>query len=134
VQLVWRVPQSVGSLTNANSYLELSQPPRVRVQREDCPLVASASSRFELNAAEATRLTATVHDPDAKRDMLALAEIYRQAAARARMRAKAKVKGPRSMHGRRFRLPRHILSSLPGSPRSMSASEEAQASDQLEAD
>ena len=52
---------------------------------------------YELNAAEAERLADTMSHPAAKRAMLALAENYRQMGAYARMRAKAKLRGPRSL-------------------------------------
>ena len=52
---------------------------------------------FELNAAEAERLAAATTEAAAKRDMLALAESYRQMAARAQAKAFAEVSSPRSI-------------------------------------
>ena len=52
--------------------------------------------RYERGAEEAKRLASTFEHDAAKRDMLARADFFRQAAARARTRAKAKLKGPRS--------------------------------------
>jgi hypothetical protein len=53
--------------------------------------------RFERSAVEAEQLASTLGHLATKRDMLARVDFYRQAAARARMRAKAKLRSPRSL-------------------------------------
>ena len=58
---------------------------------------------FELKAAEAQRLADTFTNPATKRNMLALAASYLQMAARARMKAKAKLRSARAIPAEKLR-------------------------------